>query len=1101
MRHALPHALTASKAQLMPVVTLTVMLLVLFSGVHAQEPGEFPHLVFRDDAGIAVPGPGEPFDNSGVLATVGGATIDVELSYQALAQPNELVFWGVLYSLQPAGTALDLIPPPPFVGPGLLLHAPGPPTLDATGLAAGQFDLPPGILVADVHVQALVLDTSAAPAIKLSNGIRLAFEVPQLNVSYAFALNHEDPQGEFGQLSTIDIEPALGAQLVPYGPLPAPRPSLGAADVDLGRLRFLPIVPNVGSDTYEPFARPVTHVTSPVTSSDSTIFVADTSGFPQRGELLLPLNPLAGTNDARNLFNEKSGGEERPPAVERVHYDGLTATSFLNCERRRVGSLGAVFGNSPHEVGDQVVGSFTMLTSAGAATRRRVCLDASNRDLPHVVIPPTTFVPPGGSTPITRDVDLYRYEVTPGNEPEGTPGESLEPETQGFLLLDRRRNAWQVIPGTARTPEQGRWGPVIAVAPDGRSFVAALRAPTGLFGWDNLADELWAVRLDDEIWPASGASTWRIDYALEPDPTASDNDVRGRRLRMQATFIAGPGPDDYVVYGALDHKWEMSLFGTGRAELTNGSEHWVSHEAAYLREATRHRDMFACPLTPPGSAKDTPSFPRPMLSNLPSTGFLHPVVRFDPGFRRSPDGARVLLVGGFTDREDDALLVRNIAVTQAGVPTHLLLNISLHRSFASSAGAFGPVNMRPFGAAHNGVGGKAAFSPGGGWVAWLAEAGPHADWIQIASTDGATAGRVSNVGQAANGAFREPGDLQHDRVVSQLHFVDEERLLFFMGRHPYDDPLATIEPGTTAAMDLFLYDRTTDELQNLTLTGSDAFGLGTIRPGPTFFSPDRRFFYFVRCGPLGPDAGDLAGTDVCNLVGLNLEQMTLFDVSGQEFGNGSLIPHLSLPPAEDGVPFANPVTLQLTEGAGDLAPMLYFAAHRLGAQGADDVFAVNLDAPFVSLPLAQAQHPGAHVSNITPSPISSMVAFARTDGGLPHDPRQHPFVVDLAGFLFERDVMPQFLAAGTFLGRVMDGSFHFVPASGNAPPGLVLGFGLSAVPPYGIAQTCAPTLYPLSTLTNLLAEPIPITIPLVDTIELSAAFRFYVPSAGLSQSL
>ena len=41
-----------------------------------------------------------------------------------------------------------------------------------------------------------------------------------------------------------------------------------------------------------------------------------------------------------------------------------------------------------------------------------------------------------------------------------------------------------------------------------------------------------------------------------------------------------------------------------------------------------------------------------------------------------------------------------------------------------------------------------------------------------------------------------------------------------------------------------------------------------------------------------------------------------------------------------------------------------------------------------------------------------------------------------------------------------------------------------------------PAYYPLAAVSDLLAEPVPVVIPLIDTLLLGTDFRFYVPFAG-----
>ena len=79
----------------------------------------------------------------------------------------------------------------------------------------------------------------------------------------------------------------------------------------------------------------------------------------------------------------------------------------------------------------------------------------------------------------------------------------------------------------------------------------------------------------------------------------------------------------------------------------------------------------------------------------------------------------------------------------------------------------------------------------------------------------------------------------------------------------------------------------------------------------------------------------------------------------------------------------------------------------------------------------------------------------------------------------------------------MDGSFHFIPPAGSAGEALVLSFGVGALPT-GIALQATPAYYALGAVSDPLAEPIPVLIPLVDTGLLGTDYRFYLPSAGLA---
>ena len=86
-----------------------------------------------------------------------------------------------------------------------------------------------------------------------------------------------------------------------------------------------------------------------------------------------------------------------------------------------------------------------------------------------------------------------------------------------------------------------------------------------------------------------------------------------------------------------------------------------------------------------------------------------------------------------------------------------------------------------------------------------------------------------------------------------------------------------------------------------------------------------------------------------------------------------------------------------------------------------------------------------------------------------------PFVINLPLPLFGALLLlqPALLdGASNFVGRVMDGSFHFVPPSGNASDALIFSVGFFAHP-NGISYTSTPVYYSLATVSDTAAEPIP----------------------------
>ena len=82
-------------------------------------------------------------------------------------------------------------------------------------------------------------------------------------------------------------------------------------------------------------------------------------------------------------------------------------------------------------------------------------------------------------------------------------------------------------------------------------------------------------------------------------------------------------------------------------------------------------------------------------------------------------------------------------------------------------------------------------------------------------------------------------------------------------------------------------------------------------------------------------------------------------------------------------------------------------------------------------------------------------------------------------------------------GRVVDGSIHFVPATDGAGDAVVFSAGSSLVPgAFGIPLNTATVYAPLVNLSDPLAEPIPLLIPVLDTFNLGDGYQVYVVSAG-----
>ena len=1055
----------------------------------AQVPGDYPHLVLSSAFEGEVPGPAGPWDNSHVFHAFAGQAFDATISYQAVGQLNTNVFWALLVSATPTPYPTDIVPPKLLTMPPFVLVIPPVPMLSPDGEGSLKLMVPAGLTPVDVYVQGLVHDSTNSPPLQLANGLRLAIETPDYSVRYAFLRSH--PTGEEGELAdagVIDIDASRLKTLKPLGPNPPPMPvdtespppgTTVQVENPIGvPYRFLPIVPNVPDAPVNPLARPLTKVVGSVTSTAATITVADTSYFPSRGKLLIAL-------ESSNLWANRAGESDTPDA-EVVRYEGKDATHFFNCERLLVGTQtdGA---NVAHVDGETVAGEFTLATAAGARGRLRVSLDADNPDLPHVVIPEFTFTPVKGGGAQTRSIDLYLYERSTDL-------------SQGFMTFDRLTGAWTPIDGTLQPPSAGYWDPMVCVAPDNKSFVAVFRDPMGQWDWDNDPDQIWAVRLDGQDWPASGSPAWRITYQLtaDPGPPPFSLSVQSRRLIPRCFAIIGPNSDNLVLYAGLAYKWMLGL--------SPGSNFiaYAGFEAEWLREEVLVKDLIECPLVPPGSSKAPPAMPRPYMSaQFGKTGLGLQVQRFDPELVVSRDKTRLLLAAGRGENEEDAFVIRNVTVTAGGAVTKTLGNVS---------GATSQLELRAMTGGGHGQGGKAAFSPGGTRVAYLVRASNNnqqRDWIDIALASGASYGQVKHV--YANipppeqpPDFKELGAYQLDRVVSGLRFLDENRLVFMMGRGPYDDPLA-VTASNAAAMDWFSYNITTGLMTNLTRSynltpppQTTFSNLGTLSPGGYFDAPGGEFTYLLRFGGVGAATGSslAPGTAVSNVLGLNAETLGVFPVTGDELGDAA-VANLTLPAAECRVPIETAAPMRFVEGTGVQDAMVAFTAHLAGGNGSDEVFILNRDSPFVAVQATSTALAGVHVRNLANDPYSGKLAFSRTSSSATAIANEHPFVVDLDNFLFERDLLPTWVVSGNAIGRVMDGSFQFVAPSGSADEALVFSFGLD-VTPGGIAHTAPPAYYALSAVSNPFAEPIPTIIPLIDTLLLGSDFRFYVLAAGPS---
>lgn len=1051
------------------------------TGARSQVPGEYPHLQLTDGVTKIVPPPGGPFDNSHVFQAYAGQSFEARVSYASAGQPNANVLFAVIVSAAKTPLPVNVTPPGLLTMPPLILLLPTPPNLDVNG--AGSLDLfvPAGILDAQTYVQALVYDSTSVPALRLTNGLTVDVDVPAFSVDFSWvratpATDDETLVRDFGR---IVLGPDELPQVKPVGPL-APPQAVPGAPFYADDVRFLPLLPNEGDAPVNPLARPFTRMKLAATGTDTTLFVQDTSGFPPRGRLMISFGNA-------HLWADKAN-TGYPPKMEVVTYNGKLADAFLNCQRVQLGSSGAsgvpttVF---THVVGEMVAGDWTFATTAGARARSRIGLDADAPDMPHVVIPPFEFQD-GEDGTVSMDLDLYLFE-------------SKVDLVQGFVLYDRVSRTWRVIEGSLRNTAQGRWDPMLCFAPDGRSFLAELVVSGGPQSWDSSPDVLVALRTDGLDWPASGSETWEIPYQLGPEPTVTATNVRSRRIVMRATAIIGPGPEDYVAFVGLAHKWKKSA--------TPGSalEKNVGLEADWTREEVLVRDYIEVPLVPPGSAKAVPASPRPYISTqFGVTGFGNVITRFDPEVLPSPDHTRLFLVGGGSnnaDDQEDAFVIRNVSITPAGTVTKVLGNVTGYSSNGNNAGE---TAIRPATPGGHGGGGKVAFSPDGTRVAFVAKRAPNndqLDWINIAASNGASYGTVKNVYDVGNDVFKESGAYASDRVVAGLRFATNDDLVFVMGRNPYDDPIGNTA-ANAAAFDIFHYDIAEDVMTNLTRTSGAAGGftsLGRIAPAGFFASRNGDFAYVLRAGGISAVGGSPlpVGTPVLNLLGVNLDTLDAFPVTGTELDDSALVPDLFIPTTDLQATVETAARLGFVEGSGVQDGLLWFEAQRQGGNGSDEVFAVNVESPFVAFQATQTTKAGLRVTNITPHPYGGKVAFARTDDANPTGATQHPFVVDLDNFLYERDLLPVWTSGGKNLGRVMDGSFHFLPPAGTAGDALVFSFGLGALP-NGTALLATPAYFPLSGVSDLLSQPVPVVIGLIDTFLLGTDFRFYLPHASVA---
>jgi len=1071
--------------------SLAAVLLVCASLAAQQGPGDYPRLVIEDAMGTQVPPPSGPFDNSGVFTGVQSVPFDVRVDYVPFSGPPTNVAWALILSGSSTPLPTDLIPPPLLAAPPFVFILPPIPTLDANGEGSLPLSVPSGVYFAETFLQALVYDATNTPKLQVSNGVRIDVVPPDFNVSTGWIRNLTGTQltAEVGE---IDIGADELNTLKPFGteppPLAEPIPLGGdpAGGAQTGIFRFEGIVLN------EPRGGPVnpldfgtTVLVTPLEPDDDVALVADASMLPPAGRVLIAHG--SGTIGV-NPFGNRETAEDLPPRLEVARYDSIDHASdpprLVGLERGLLGTTGA------DALDHGFSGSLVMVPYSHASTmgaRRRLVAGQAhgNIDTSRLTIPPFTFVPEEEASEVTMELDLIRYSDTISLDTQ-----NVDFKRTGYMVFDHATQRFRLIQGTTRTPMQGTWDPMVHLSPDNRFFIATLRAnPTaGVFGWDNRPDELWAIRLDGEAWPATGTETWRLTWVQGASPGQNDTSAPKRFVHVPFTRILGADPDNYVLYAGIGYKFKQSNLGDNFVFALGAEGEWVREELIVT-------DIVEVPLTPPGSDKPLPELPVEVITaQFGETGFGFPVERFDPHVLVDDDDSMMLLTGGgnngdllFTIRAEDTFVIRNVSVTPGGQVQKLIANLTGHDDII--AGPLGEelltVDNRPFFTpGYPGHGAKAAFNPSSTRAAWLAKADTDdADWLQVARTNGTDFGDVENVFEDENGNFQESGALEDNRIITDLHFVDDDNLIFFMGRAPYD--VTSVE-----SLDLYHYDIVNDVMVNLTNTGANSspsveFEFGNLRPRGSFTSPNGQFRYFIRSGTAGP------GEQLSNVVAVDRGSLDVFSITGQEFGFVG-----SLPSAVRGAT-ESPASLGMITGSPPAqGGMVYFAAHEAGTTG-DEVFAFDADFPFVALQVTSNGQPGVHVSNIVPNPFSGKVAFARTAGADPLADDQHPFVVDLDAFLFERDLVPEIQIGGMPVGRVMDGSFHFVPPVGNAADALVFTFGGTALD-NGIANFAPPAYYPLANVSNELNEPVPVIIALADTALLGLNFRFYLLGAGAS---
>ncbi len=1045
-----------------------------------QVPGDYAHLILTNAAGDTAPAPSGPFDNSGLLLAPAGSVIDVSISYEAFAQANPNVLWGLLVSAQETGFPTNITPPPLFTQPPFNLRVG--PTLDMGGDASFAVAVPAGLLGVTAYVQAITFDATSIPNLQLSNGLTLQTTPPRFQVAFSFARFSAglNPFGLEG-VGMRDLDGDTLNTLAPLGVGVAPN----TATTDIGiapGFRFLPILPNVPDAPVNPMARPVTRLAEDLSAltSINAILVDDASFFPPRGEILIQ-------QAGENPFGNKTSNKTNLPNMERATYTGREIDSITGKHKltgvRRVlpGSTGStVF---PHLTGEFVFGRYTFATSAGARLRTRVGLDATNEETPHVVIP--AFTADLGEGVVTRDQDLYLFE-------------EVDAERQGFAVLDRVSHTWHVIEDSVIDVTSTRfWDPMVSIAPDGRSMIAHQRVSGGPLSWDSMPDELYAIRLDGLDWPASMSEVWQVTYALLPEPDGNSITAESREVYMPSVAIVGTDDDNYVAYVGLKNKWRLSSTGN----LLVAHEGW---EGSWLREEVIVRDYIEVPLVGPGSTKTIPSMPRPHITtDFGETGFGNPIIRFDPTPFVDPNGGRMFLTAGAEEEEEDVYVIRNIEIAMDGTVNRVIQNIS-GIGAVGGTGESKPESIKAFDLGGHGFGKRAALSPDGTLFAWIREESATADFVMIGASNGSEFAMISDVYKTGSGtSFQEAGEYKSDHALNSLYFADDDNIVFLMGDSPHSDELG-LSAANTPRFDLFRYTISTDTMVNLTFTSespNDFDLLGKIRPGGSFKSEDGRFLYLLRDGPISQGNTSLpVDTDVFNLIGVNLQTFQVFDVTGDEFGGGAGLPNVELPGEECITPLESAAVMQFIEGSGGQAGMRYFTGHVVGDLAlTDELYGVDANNPFVKLELTSSSPAGSHITNIASNPYSGSVLFVRTNDADPYASTQHPFAVDLDNFLFLRDLTPSFQVAGQPIGRIVDGSIHFIPPTATAGDAAIFSAGSKVLSDsLGVATDVSTVYAPLANISNPLVEPVPLLIPILSTFGLGVGNRIYLLSAGSS---